>query len=904
MYSGSGIAGKFLQYLSILVIGFGVSYYFSWEADRSNKRMLANIKDVSLPIHNHSSHVSFYTDELIRLYERAVITEDEEALEESAKIIAEIRSNLAAIAYIYASDPEAHNKTLKIQEEFDLYAVSSDALSRKLILGHSSLLDVHEEIEAQSALVNRVKIETEKLKEQSHKQILQSIERSRNNIDSTDQITITIFWIMLALVGVFFFLVRSTILNPVLAISSTSQKATNGNFDYVATKPPNNEIGILIANFNNMILKIKRNRNQLNAIEKESQRLSSCGSFDSLIKAIPESITRVTLGEVDETSLSMYFRDTCFIDENRKSGFYQWKDGEWQMAHINAVKGSDGGDHLQPIRDPRSGRVIGIMSIQFSEQTPEETYKAVEVLATPVANAVAAIMLEQATQLIQRKTDEISLLLNNIDQGIFVTDGSLGIGPSYSPCLETISGSTELSGESMLERVFFGVSSEVRKNIETVFLCSIGEDQALGFDCNASSLPQEISRTVAGSDQVLQVNWVPITDSQDIVQEIMVCLEDVTELRKLEKHREKNREEMQKVYRLLKMGDKNFVGFVKSADRFYDRIVELVAQPSSHKSMIEALKLELHKHKGTARVLGLFDVATAAHEMEDSVEAVASHQICTLPQLVTDFCQLSKSKLDKYKQAYTELLGKSLDSREKFFDIDTLRFYIEKWRSMELADHRHLEDYLSVRQKGWTDLSSVVRDIVDSFRKSRNITLNIQDRLEDNFLLEGHDQIARDCMVHLFNNSIDHGKVLETDAVIELWQSESACKTRTVYHYRDNGAGLNLAAIRAKLVERNHKGAAQMDDEAVANSIFTNGLSSAESVSETSGRGVGMDVVRHAIESLHGTIAVELTQQNDQGRHSFQINMCFPSQYIATAEDVLAGKAVSLSPRRPPGRAA
>lgn len=904
MFSGSGIAGKFLQYLSILVIGFGVSYYFSWEADRSNKSMLANIKDVSLPIHNHSSHVSFYTDELIRLYERAVITEDEEALEESAKIIAQIKSNLAAIAYIYANDPVAHNKILKIQEEFDSYAVSSDALSRKLILGHSSLLDVHEEIEAQNALVNRVKIETEKLKEQSHTQILQSIERSRNNIDSTDQITITIFWIMLALVGVFFFLVRSTILNPVLAISSTSQKATSGKFDYVATKPPNNEIGILIANFNNMILKIKRNRNQLNAIEKESQRLSSCGSFDSLINAIPESITRVTLGEVDETSLSMYFRDTCFIDEKRKSGFYQWKDGAWELADVNNLKGTDGGDHIQPIRDPRTGRVIGIMSIQFSEETPEETYKAVEVLATPVANAVAAIMLEQATRLIQRKTDEISLLLNNIDQGIFVTDDTLGIGPSYSPCLETISGSANLSGESMLERVFFGISSEDRKNIETVFLCSIGEDQGLGFDCNAASLPKEITRTLNGNDQVLQVNWVPITDSQDVVQEIMVCLEDVTELRKLEKHREKNREEMQKVYRLLKMGDKNFVGFAKSADKFYERIVELVDQPTSKKSITEALKLELHKHKGTARVLGLFDVATAAHEMEDAVEAVSSRQISALPQLVADFCEESKAKLAKYKKAYTELLGKSLDSREKYFDIDTLRFYIEKWRCMDLADHRHLDDYLVVRQKGWTDLSSVVRDVVDSFRKSRNITLNIQDRLEDNFLVEGQDQIIRDCMVHLFNNSIDHGKVLENDAVIELWQSESTCKTQTIYHYRDNGAGLNLAAIKAKLVERGHKGAAQMDETAVANSIFTNGLSSAESVSETSGRGVGMDVVRHAIESLHGTITVELTAQNDQGRHGFQVNMCFPSDHIATVQDVLEGRATSSPAKRRSGRAA
>lgn len=892
MSNWSGVAGKFLQYLAILCMGFGVSYYFNWEAGRSNERMLHNIKTVSLPIHHNSSHISFYTDELIRLYERAVITEDEEALEESAQIIRAIKSNLTAIATIYASDKEAYDKILKLKSEFDSYAISSEALSRKLIMGQVSLLDVHEEVEAQNNLVNKVKIETEKLKTQSHTNILQAIENSKQNIERTEKITITVFWIILGMVAVFYFLVRSSILSPILAISATSQKATSGNFDYVATKPPNNEIGILISNFNNMILKIKRNRNQLSAIEKESQRLSSCGSFDSLIAAIPESITRVTLGEVDEGGLAMYFRDTCFIEEQRRPGFYQWRDGEWHLADMESRGVNRENQHIQPIRDPRTGKVIGFMAYLYSESMPEETYKAVEVLATPVANAVAAIMLEQATQLIQKKTDEMALVLDNIEQGIFVTDASFAIGPSYSPRLDAICGSSDLAGTCMLNRVFFGISSEVKKSIETVMLCSIGEDQSLGFDCNVTGLPTKITRLLNDKVQILQVKWVPIVDAQDIVREIMVCIEDVTELKALESQQEQNRAEMKRVYRLIKMGDRSFINFVHTSNNFYQRIISIGSHQGSSLEGRQQLKLELHKHKGTSRILGMADIATAAHEMEDTVEAVGYRNDGELSRQIQAYCEHSQHLLENYKKAYTELLGKPLDRTERLFDIETLRFYVRKWQRLNQFELKHLDDYLAVRHLGWTDLSSIVREISDSFRKTRKLNLPINDRLDDTFISEGKEQVIRDCLVHLFNNSIDHGKVVELGASIEVWQSNPSPDS-IVYHYRDDGAGLNLEKIKHKLIEKGDLPKAEVEQMSVvelANSIFTNGLSSKDDVSETSGRGVGMDVVRQGIESLYGKISVELNGEIDPTRQGFQVNMEFSTKVIATIDDVLNGK--------------
>lgn len=870
-------------------MGFGVSYYFSWEADRSNDRMLQTIKHVSLPIHHHSSLISFYTDQLIRLYERSVITEDEEALEDSGRIIAAIKDSLDTIAVIYAADKVAHDKILKIMAEFDSYAVSSDALSRKLIAGETSLTEVHADLEAQNNLVNQVKQETKKLEKKSHAEILRSIENSRRNIQTTEKVNMRVFAVILIMVMMFYYLVRSSILAPILAISATSQKAAVGDFDYVATKPPNNEIGILIGNFNDMILKIKRNRNQLAAIEKESLRLSSCGSFDSLITAIPESITRVTLGEVDEAGLSVFFRDTCFIDEDRKPGFYQWHDGRWHLADIDSRGENRHSQHIQPIRDPRTGKVIGFMSYPLSKDMPEETYKAVEVLASPVANAVAAIMLEKATQLVQKKTDEMALLLNNIEQGIFITDASLVVGPSYSPKLEGISGRKELTGKPILDTVFTGLSSELKTSIETVVLCSIGEDIALGFDCNVQALPRTITRRINDAVQIIEIKWLPIVDASDIVREIMVCIEDVTELKALESQREQNRAEMQRVYRLLKMGDRSFVNFVRCAAEFYGRIADVGAEFGGTSKGQQQLKLALHKHKGTARILGMADLATAAHEMEDTVEAIGMKGKSELIRHIGQFCGRSQQLLGHYKKAYTDLLGKPLDRAEKLYSADTLRYYVHKWQAMEHTDIGHLENYLTVRDKGWTDLSSLVREVAESFLKTRQIELTIEEKLDDNFIYEDHDQVIRDCLVHLFNNSIDHGKVAELGSTISIWQSKPSPDT-IAYHYRDHGAGLNLAALQRKLSEAGHDDADELSPERLANSIFMSGLSSKDDVSQTSGRGVGMDVVRDGIESIKGTITVELIGEPSPTKQAFQVNMTFPAAVVGTIDEVLYGR--------------
>ncbi len=119
-----------------------------------------------------------------------------------------------------------------------------------------------------------------------------------------------------------------------------------------------------------------------------------------------------------------------------------------------------------------------------------------------------------------------------------------------------------------------------------------------------------------------------------------------------------------------------------------------------------------------------------------------------------------------------------------------------------------------------------------------------------------------DPLVHLVRNGLDHG--LEgpeerlasgKDSTGHLWLTASQQGGSIMIEIRDDGRGLNRTRIRSKAIERGLIDAhAQLSDQEIDELIFLPGFSTAEQVSDLSGRGVGMDVVRRNIESLGGNI--------------------------------------------------
>ncbi len=122
-----------------------------------------------------------------------------------------------------------------------------------------------------------------------------------------------------------------------------------------------------------------------------------------------------------------------------------------------------------------------------------------------------------------------------------------------------------------------------------------------------------------------------------------------------------------------------------------------------------------------------------------------------------------------------------------------------------------------------------------------------------------------DPLVHLVRNAVDHG--IETpEARLQAGKPETGTVHLNAYHQggnilieiSDDGAGLNRERILAKAIERGlTSGGDNLSDAEVFDFLFQPGFSTAEVVSDVSGRGVGMDVVKRNITALGGAIDVE-----------------------------------------------
>jgi len=155
----------------------------------------------------------------------------------------------------------------------------------------------------------------------------------------------------------------------------------------------------------------------------------------------------------------------------------------------------------------------------------------------------------------------------------------------------------------------------------------------------------------------------------------------------------------------------------------------------------------------------------------------------------------------------------------------------------------------------------IVRDVSLELGKAIELEIHGADTELDKTIVEK----LSDPLMHIVRNSIDHG-IEPVDVRRARGKPESGTLALHATHesgsiiieVSDDGGGLNKNRILAKAIERGLvKTGANLSDQEIINLIFEPGFSTADAVSNLSGRGVGMDVVRRNIDELRGTIEVE-----------------------------------------------
>ncbi|MDP9798082.1 two-component system chemotaxis sensor kinase CheA [Catenuloplanes nepalensis] len=163
----------------------------------------------------------------------------------------------------------------------------------------------------------------------------------------------------------------------------------------------------------------------------------------------------------------------------------------------------------------------------------------------------------------------------------------------------------------------------------------------------------------------------------------------------------------------------------------------------------------------------------------------------------------------------------------------------------------------------WSKLPRVVRDLSKALDKQINLVMEGKETELDRTLLEA----VKDPLTHLVRNAVDHG-IEDVPTRIASGKGPEGTLTLRAFHegghvtveVADDGAGLNVDRIAKKAVENGlakPEQIATMDRREIMSMVFQPGFSTAAKVTNVSGRGVGMDVVKTNIERVGGAVGVD-----------------------------------------------
>jgi len=157
----------------------------------------------------------------------------------------------------------------------------------------------------------------------------------------------------------------------------------------------------------------------------------------------------------------------------------------------------------------------------------------------------------------------------------------------------------------------------------------------------------------------------------------------------------------------------------------------------------------------------------------------------------------------------------------------------------------------------------VVRDVAHHDGKDVEFLMYGGETELDRSVMDG----LGDPLLHLIRNGVNHGiespeeresagKTPKGTLILSAWREQG----NVIIELKDDGAGINRKIVLQKAINRGltpMEGSEELSDEEIINFLFQPGFSTASEVTDISGRGVGLDVVKSAVESLNGSIRVE-----------------------------------------------
>jgi two-component system chemotaxis sensor kinase CheA len=474
--------------------------------------------------------------------------------------------------------------------------------------------------------------------------------------------------------------------------------------------------------------------------------------------------------------------------------------------------------------------------MEKARQRDEENRRKREIME--VRNQELKKYSENLEQQVEARTETIKTILNHVTFGFLVVDRNLIINDEATKSCQALFGQKKLGGLTIIQALRMN-----KRAAEHYALCmdQVFED-IMPSSVTLSQLPERFEI----NGRILRCE-ASIIRKNGNVDHILYTISDISALEAAQREAQTNR---------------ILVGILRRKEGFQEYMTEVKdqlqqAREQTHQKHQGTVRQILHTLKGNAASWGLTDIAAQIHAIEDEPEITAQH--------VQDVEEGFRLFIDTHAQ----IIGfEYAGLHELNFEISSSQFDRLKTIISDLPGNQasRLQNWTAVvLQKPATLLLGPIEEFVAklSHRLGKDIKFVAKglDTLVDVDTMRGVLQ----SVMHLVRNSIDHG--IEDQSLRGNKNPSGLIEftiDRNESHYRvtvkDDGRGIDVDKLKKKAVAlglKTQKDIESMTRQEQLDLVFLDGLSSADTTTEISGRGVGMSSILAAVRRVNGRFHIE-----------------------------------------------
>jgi two-component system chemotaxis sensor kinase CheA len=314
--------------------------------------------------------------------------------------------------------------------------------------------------------------------------------------------------------------------------------------------------------------------------------------------------------------------------------------------------------------------------------------------------------IQESSLQLKQKTADIQAMLQNMQQGILTVVEGAVIHSEYSAYLEAIFETSDIAGRSLMDLVFADtdLGADVLSQVDAASYACLGED-AINFAFNEHLLVTEISKRMSdGRVKILDLNWSAITDDSDTIVRLMLCVRDVTELRKLAAEAGEQKRRLEMIGEILAVSEEKFHHFIESSAGFINENERIIRQHSqADREAIAELFRNMHTIKGNARTYNLQHLTNIVHETEQryhELRHAEADEAWDQDSLMQELARV-RAAVESYATINEVSLGRNGASRresaERYLMVDIAHIQ-ESLRLIEAAKSDDLHALQSMRE--------------------------------------------------------------------------------------------------------------------------------------------------------------------------------------------------------------